>query len=189
MGDSGYPLEPYLMTPYRSLSQPAHVHFNETHVKARNGVLKNRFRSILSERGFHYIPKRWPKLSMRDVYYTIFVSCINIILKILHNTKYNGIKFKCGLVPELIRFYFIRSQNANTLTNIWILGYFSNQQFKLLRCCCFFVLQVWENNNKDIVNVIDFQLINFFANLNWKLLNENSITAWRAIVEFDNLIV
>lgn len=52
LGDSGYPLEPWLLTPYLSPSSPAEEVFNQKHVKCRNiiercfGVLKSRFRAI-----------------------------------------------------------------------------------------------------------------------------------------------
>ncbi|XP_055852085.1 putative nuclease HARBI1 isoform X2 [Episyrphus balteatus] len=64
-GDSGYPLEPFLLTPYRSatLNSPE-SRFNKTHAQARSiverciGVMKSRWRSILEERKLRYSPKR-----------------------------------------------------------------------------------------------------------------------------------
>lgn len=53
LGDSGYPLKPYLMTPYKSPSYGSAQHtFNQKHTLARNivertiGVLKSRFRCL-----------------------------------------------------------------------------------------------------------------------------------------------
>ena len=63
-GDLGYPLDRFLMTPYQNPSQPEELVFNQVHAKARNsiercnGVLKNIFRSIISERGLLYTPQR-----------------------------------------------------------------------------------------------------------------------------------
>lgn len=64
VGDSGYKLQPYLMTPYRSPTESLEKKFNEKHCKTRNiiercnGVLKNRFRCIIGSRGLHYSPKK-----------------------------------------------------------------------------------------------------------------------------------
>ena len=50
--DSGYPLEPWLMTPYREERVVQHRNFNRVHCSARNitkqcfGVLKSRFRCL-----------------------------------------------------------------------------------------------------------------------------------------------
>ncbi|KAG7155172.1 nuclease HARBI1-like 17, partial [Homarus americanus] len=50
--DSGYPLEPFLMTPFGNPSTPAEVRYNRSHTKIRVvveqtfGILKSRFRCL-----------------------------------------------------------------------------------------------------------------------------------------------
>lgn len=70
VGDAGYPLEPYLITPFRSAEDgTAESRFNYIHAQARNvveraiGVLKNRFRCILGARQLHYKPKMAGKIT------------------------------------------------------------------------------------------------------------------------------
>ncbi|KAG7172991.1 nuclease HARBI1-like 6, partial [Homarus americanus] len=52
LGDSGYPLEPFLMTPFGNPSTPAEVRYNRSHTKIRVvveqtfGILKSRFRCL-----------------------------------------------------------------------------------------------------------------------------------------------
>lgn len=63
IGDSGYPLEPWLMTPINSphLTMPE-ARYNRAHKSVRNvierlnGVLKGRFRCLLKDRVLHYSP-------------------------------------------------------------------------------------------------------------------------------------
>ncbi|XP_039968735.1 putative nuclease HARBI1 [Bactrocera tryoni] len=65
LGDAGYPLQPWLMTPYRSVNHGSQKRsYNMRHSKTRNivertiGVLKNRFRCLLGARELHYSPER-----------------------------------------------------------------------------------------------------------------------------------
>ncbi|XP_055915457.1 putative nuclease HARBI1 [Eupeodes corollae] len=65
LGDAGYPLEPWIMTPYRCAEAgSAKSTYNSRHSKTRNvvertiGVLKNRFRCILGARQLHYSPQK-----------------------------------------------------------------------------------------------------------------------------------
>nr|CAI5863280.1 unnamed protein product [Callosobruchus analis] len=78
IGDSGYPLQPYLMVPYlnpqlNTLQQA----FNKSHSLARNvverciGLMKMRFRCLLKERVARYEPK--------------FVAKLTTVCAVLHN--------------------------------------------------------------------------------------------------------
>lgn len=69
IGDSGYPLEPFLLTPILN-PQPnsPEARYNETHIRARLcvercfGLLKMRFRCLLKERTARYDPQFVGKL-------------------------------------------------------------------------------------------------------------------------------
>lgn len=56
------------MTPYRNPANASQKKFNEKHCKLRNviervnGVLKNRFRSVIGSRGLHYSPQKTTKI-------------------------------------------------------------------------------------------------------------------------------
>lgn len=83
LGDSGYPLKPYLLTPILN-AEPGTREFCYTtrHVKARNcvercnGVLKARFRCLSSDRNLRYQPN--------------FVGQIINACVILHNISVRG---------------------------------------------------------------------------------------------------
>ncbi|XP_018801299.1 PREDICTED: putative nuclease HARBI1 isoform X2 [Bactrocera latifrons] len=64
-GDAGYPLQPWLMTPYRSVTQGSpQSNYSMRHSTTRNivertiGVLKNGFRCLLGARELHYSPHK-----------------------------------------------------------------------------------------------------------------------------------
>lgn len=81
LGDSGYPLEPWLLTPVVEAETVQEERFNKLHATARNtierafGVLKSRFRCIHKDRTLHYKPPKAAK---------IIYACI-----ILHNILIN----------------------------------------------------------------------------------------------------
>ncbi|XP_050514882.1 putative nuclease HARBI1 [Diabrotica virgifera virgifera] len=83
LGDSGYPLEPWLMTPVQNAADGTpERRYNFRHASARNviercnGVLKNRFRCLLGERRLRYDPEKVG---------TIAVACC-----VLHNICVKG---------------------------------------------------------------------------------------------------
>lgn len=69
LGDSGYPLEPFVMTPIANAAvNSPEARYNDAHTRARNcverciGVLKTRFRCLLRERVARYDPQFVGKL-------------------------------------------------------------------------------------------------------------------------------
>lgn len=69
LGDSGYPLQPILMTPFLNPENDSpEFRYNYSHIRVRNcierciGVLKNRFRCLLRERVARYSPQFVGKL-------------------------------------------------------------------------------------------------------------------------------
>ncbi|KFM67994.1 putative nuclease HARBI1, partial [Stegodyphus mimosarum] len=60
LGDSGYPLEPWLLTPIRNPQTVGEEALNRRLLSARNsiercnGLLKSRFRCLLKDRALHY---------------------------------------------------------------------------------------------------------------------------------------
>uniref|UniRef100_A0A1L8DIS7 Putative harbinger-4 pst n=1 Tax=Nyssomyia neivai TaxID=330878 RepID=A0A1L8DIS7_9DIPT len=70
LGDSGYPLEPWLLTPYRNAAPGTpEARFNEWHSRARSsverciGVLKARWRILLIEKKGRYSPTKSVQIS------------------------------------------------------------------------------------------------------------------------------
>lgn len=63
-GDSGYPLQPWLMTPISDPSDEIEEHFNQVHKSIRSGVersiglYKGTFRCMSGERKFRYEPHK-----------------------------------------------------------------------------------------------------------------------------------
>ncbi|XP_039971298.1 putative nuclease HARBI1 [Bactrocera tryoni] len=69
LGDSGYPLEPWLLTPYKNAPERSdELYFNQQFTKGRSliervfGVLKGRFLCLLSARELHYAPEKVVKI-------------------------------------------------------------------------------------------------------------------------------
>lgn len=65
IGDSGYPLEPWMMTPFENEDTERRKKYNETHRRARNvvercfGVLKSRFKCLSDSGGIlMYAPNK-----------------------------------------------------------------------------------------------------------------------------------
>ncbi|XP_018007920.1 putative nuclease HARBI1 [Hyalella azteca] len=70
LGDSGYPLEPSLMTPFANPASPAEEEFNRCHTRTRTiieqtfGVLKSRFRCLHKSGGnLQYDPLKCAKIT------------------------------------------------------------------------------------------------------------------------------
>ncbi|KAK5647992.1 hypothetical protein RI129_002884 [Pyrocoelia pectoralis] len=68
LGDSGYPLEPWLLTPIANPAINNEREYNRRHklirnvIERTNGVLKQRFRSCLKHRTLHYPSERAAKI-------------------------------------------------------------------------------------------------------------------------------
>ncbi|XP_046391857.1 putative nuclease HARBI1 [Ischnura elegans] len=80
LGDSGFPLEPWLMTPIVNAEEGTpEARYTEAHCRTRNcierafGVLKNTFRCLLQHRTLHYNPAH--------------AACIVLACCILHNIR------------------------------------------------------------------------------------------------------
>lgn len=69
LGDSGFPLQPWLLTPIEN-AQPdsPESRYTERHTATRNtierlnGVLKSRFRCLIKHRALHYLPPKAGKV-------------------------------------------------------------------------------------------------------------------------------
>jgi len=76
LGDSGYPLEPFLLTPYRNPRAGSNQHtFNLRHASARNVI----------ERTFGVIKSRFRLLQEILLYSPLKVTCIMNVCCALHN--------------------------------------------------------------------------------------------------------
>ena len=71
LGDSAYPLRPWLLTPVLNPDTPSEARYNDSHIRTRNtierafGVLKSRFRCIDSSGGtLLYTPKKACKIAV-----------------------------------------------------------------------------------------------------------------------------
>ncbi|XP_060847995.1 putative nuclease HARBI1 [Rhopalosiphum padi] len=68
LGDSGYPLRPWLLTPISNPTNEAEEYFNKQQMSARskiercNGVLKGRFRCLIKDQTLHYKPEKATKI-------------------------------------------------------------------------------------------------------------------------------
>lgn len=81
IGDNGYALKDYMVTPFKRPNNPQEEHFNMVHKKIRSkverciGVLKGRFRCLIKDRALHYSHKR--------AAYIIYAACVchNILMQ------------------------------------------------------------------------------------------------------------
>ncbi|XP_059220599.1 putative nuclease HARBI1 [Stomoxys calcitrans] len=109
LGDAGYALEPWLMTPHRRPQDGSvEFKFNEVHCKCRNvierinGVLKNRWRCILGARELYYTPEEAVKI-------------INICCA-LHN---NCISFKFNTaINEVVNFDIFSMSDSDVVSSL-----------------------------------------------------------------------
>ncbi|XP_055905158.1 putative nuclease HARBI1 [Eupeodes corollae] len=105
LGDSGYPLQPWLLTPYRNATEgSAEIRFNNIHSAARSqiertiGILKGRWRCLSNERKLRFDPETVTQI--------INVCCA------LHNAC---IHFRLPFIPNAIS---ITSNTNNTQADV-----------------------------------------------------------------------
>lgn len=67
-GDSDFPLQPYLMTPYQNPIESYEIIYNEKLLKAHKFIencfntIKNRFRCIAGDKAIYYLPEKATKI-------------------------------------------------------------------------------------------------------------------------------
>lgn len=104
LGDAGYALEPFLMTPLRN-TDPGTIEsrYNKKHSSARNivertiGNLKSRFRCLLAARQLHYKPLKASKIvnvccALHNIckYFKVEIEPQNIIEEVSEPNDENG---------------------------------------------------------------------------------------------------
>ena len=88
LGDSGYPLEKWLITPFKNASTEQQRQFNHIQAQGRNpiercnGVLKGTFRCLLGERKLRYEPTKVIKIV--NVCCALFNMCLENNLELIN---------------------------------------------------------------------------------------------------------
>ncbi|XP_039969614.1 putative nuclease HARBI1 isoform X1 [Bactrocera tryoni] len=107
IGESGYPLEPWLLTPYRNAPERSdELYFNQQFTKGRSliecvfGVLKGRFRCLLSARELHYAPEKVVKIL--NVCYALHNICILYKVEVPINIRLDPEEFSTTNIDYLI---------------------------------------------------------------------------------------
>ncbi|XP_017482353.1 PREDICTED: putative nuclease HARBI1 [Rhagoletis zephyria] len=110
LGDSGYPLEPWCITPYRNpLDGSSECAFNEIHSKARCiiertiGILKGRWRILVNDKRGRYDPAKVARFA--NVCSALHNVCLNY--KIDYNPTYheseNQVEINVGEESQLTK--------------------------------------------------------------------------------------
>lgn len=92
LGDSGYPLEPWLLTPYRNPQEGSmESHFNDIHSQARCvvertiGILKARWKILCHDKLSRYLPEKIA--SFTNVCAALHNICIHFKVKNYENAS------------------------------------------------------------------------------------------------------
>ncbi|XP_054709068.1 putative nuclease HARBI1 [Uloborus diversus] len=110
IGDSGYPLEPWLMTPYPKEETARQTRFNRKLASARscvercNGVLKARFRCLFNHRTLHYQPYIASQI--------ILACCVLHNMCMLHNVEWEESDVDNSVQPDTTPPTFIAPNNV-----------------------------------------------------------------------------